>query len=508
MIWVCDMSTKQKMSLPSLALVLISVAWFVFSTYENNFPLGYHFDEPKKVLFVLRNTQDFYHPMLLLQVCKVVTLMFGASDPNTIAWVGRLISAVSGGFAIVSAYTIVARNGSSLAALFTAACLSSMPIMVVHGHYMKEDMLLLAGLSSLLALVPIFINGPPIAAGLIFGLAAGVCFSSHYKSFLILISFGVFIFVQYGPRQGTRWFSKNRSRLLISGSTSLLFFLLVNYPAVLNFRQLLAGFTYEVEHSLTGHAGISISPLSHWFSYHLTRNLFPGMTPVLASVSILVLVESVIFWRRTSEALRLMTIFTLVFYIVPEISPSKPPPDSSRYMIPVAYGGVVCLGLRLSKILAPRPVQYTLWTVASVALLMSLVESLYLLVNLSPDTREIACKWLDNQPAGKVVVYNMSGFDRYTHVYSGAFRIDDFADFDTIVIDDFQYGRFFEVSDDASQGLEVIEQLSQYRVLFNFPFVEFKPIYKTYGFSNPTVRVVDLRPFRDGDDKIKSVVNE
>ena len=74
--------TSTAMHLPAVAALTLG-----FSVFNNDMPLGVHPDEPKKVDFVLRGSQDFKHPVLMLQVnrlCEIspVFRTFAFSNPT------------------------------------------------------------------------------------------------------------------------------------------------------------------------------------------------------------------------------------------------------------------------------------------------------------------------------------------------------------------------------------------------------------------------------------------
>lgn len=53
-----------------LAVVAIFALSLTLTWTNNNFPLGYHFDEPKKVTFIITGEQDFHHPILMLELVR------------------------------------------------------------------------------------------------------------------------------------------------------------------------------------------------------------------------------------------------------------------------------------------------------------------------------------------------------------------------------------------------------------------------------------------------------
>jgi hypothetical protein len=63
---------------------------------------------------------------------------------------------------------------------------------------------------------------------------------------------------------------------------------------------------------------------------------------------------------------------------------------------------------------------------------------------------------------------------------------------DFLVVSSFQYDRFLEVANLQGQDSRVYEQAEEFRKLFELPFKEFRPAYRSFAFSNPVIRVVQL----------------
>src|SRR4029079_12025407 len=82
-----------------------------------NVPYGIPFDEPIKVDSVLTGTQNFQHPILMLDVVRFANLFVGASDQDSGAWLGRLIAACAGGLFVFSAIALARRAMGDIASL-------------------------------------------------------------------------------------------------------------------------------------------------------------------------------------------------------------------------------------------------------------------------------------------------------------------------------------------------------------------------------------------------------
>lgn len=66
------------------------------------------------------------------------------------------------------------------------------------------------------------------------------------------------------------------------------------------------------------------------------------------------------------------------------------------------------------------------------------------------------------------------------------------AERDFLVVSSFQYDRFLEVANLPGLDSRVYEQAEEFRKLFELPFREFGPAHRTFAFSNPVIRVVQL----------------
>jgi hypothetical protein len=62
-----------------------------------------------------------------------------------------------------------------------------------------------------------------------------------------------------------------------------------------------------------------------------------------------------------------------------------------------------------------------------------------------------------------------------------------------VIASSFMYGRF-ELADGLGDTDEDNrERLAKYRRLFEYPYVEVRPGFRTFAFSNPVIRIIDLQ---------------
>ncbi len=125
-----------KSLLPLLPILMLSAC---LNLWNNEFPVGYHFDEPKKARFLETHERDFRHPILMLNAVGVALWATGAKGEIEVVRTGRDVSACFG-VALVLFFHLLVRGllpprWGWLATLAVAVS----PILVIHAHYLKED---------------------------------------------------------------------------------------------------------------------------------------------------------------------------------------------------------------------------------------------------------------------------------------------------------------------------------------------------------------------------------
>ena len=165
-----------------LAILILSSC---LNFYNLDFPLQLHGDEPKKVRFVLENIEDFRHPTLMLQVARTLNSVFGFTDPGQLILLCRSISAFLGVAIVLLTYILAGEILAGRYALFAAFAVAVSPIMVIHAHYFKEDIIFTAcSLFSLVCFLK-FLKHRTLAWNTGWGLATGLAFSTQYKAVIL-----------------------------------------------------------------------------------------------------------------------------------------------------------------------------------------------------------------------------------------------------------------------------------------------------------------------------------
>jgi len=486
----------------AFALLLILGLSAFLNTYNLNFPEFYHADEAKKIQFVLSDQQDFRHPILMLQTARVINKVVGLKDSNRLIILCRMISATWGVLIVLLIYALSRQGLDKNYALLVALSVAVSPVLVIHAHYFKEDIIFTA--CSLLSLICFLklLRERTTAATLLWGLATGLALSAQYKGLLLIPLY--FLFPRALPDLDRTWFHKKfRIGLAVMASV----FLLVNYPLFLNWNIFFSGLTNEVGHVVGGHT-LNVYPFQHWFGFHLVNSLIPGMSLVVTFLALGGLAVTGWRWKQAVVVDKLLFVYTMVFYLVHEISPMKTFPDFMRYMIPIVPAMIYFACKAISKI-SQWPQEYfrkamvhgVPWVLAGAVFLVPLYDTWQLDSHLIDDTRLQAQQWIDSAQGetwGERYTLGKDWKTRYlTEVDISEARKSGVA---YLAVSSFSYERFFIGSQWSWQNKDVYETHKKYMRLFTYPYVEIKPAYKTFAFSNPVIRIIDIRdPQKSGE---------
>lgn len=485
-------TASRRRHVASLAVIIIASAYL--NVFNNGFPLGYHYDEPKKVRFVKTDTQDFHHPILMLQLTRVVNSVWQATDDQAVVILGRTIVGVCGCAVVMLTYWLCRGFMSAGWALLPALATAISPTIVIHAHYFKEDVVYTAAaLLSLLAFRR-HVRCPTLSSTVLLGIATGLALSSHYKSVILPILYVLFPAMARSCRPRA-YYTDLAIALLISGYM----FLLVNFPLVDDPTGFLRGVRSEAQHVVQGHIN-RISPLDFGFCFHLFHSLVPGMTVIVASAALLGFGFAFLCWRRQSDFERLLLVFIITNYLVVEISPCKPAPDFERYVVPIVPLLIAFLYKELRGLWQHNVsgrFRLALGVFGAATLVVPLSDTILLDYNLTRDSRAAAEAWL-NDKGGKAVFEAHSGRRLDTWSVAGLDVDDALADGTAFfVASQFSWRQYFRGSRLKEQPADVYRLHRQYERLFShYPYVEFRPAYRDFAFSNPVVRVIDIRKSR------------
>jgi hypothetical protein len=472
-------------------LAAIAMLSLGLDLWHLGFPLGYHRDEPKKVRFILEGTQDFHHPLLMLQAVRGANRVAGLEDPQRVVELGRAVTGVAGTLAVLLVFALArgwVRPPYDYGAALAAA---ASPILVIHAHYLKEDVYLV--LFALLTLWALFraLERPGAGRFALLGVALGLAGASHYKAALLVpvVLAAPFLGPGVDRRRALRGF-------VLAGGVAAAVFAVVNLPAFLHPRSsgIVSGMLHDLDKVREGNK-VRVPALSQAFTFHLRRSLVPGMTAWAAVPALAAAAWALVRWPRLDLRERVLLLASVLFYAVIEASPSKPFPDFMRYAAPIVPFLLLVLAREADRLARRVPGRAGLLlpiALAVVGVALPLGVSLRLDRELTRDTRARVEAWA----AGPGV---RAWFGNYADLDSRAEITD--ADPDSLrragmthmVVSSFDYDRYLLAGRLGGQHPEVMRRFRAYRALFRRPCREVAPGYRSFAFSNPTIRVVDLR---------------
>jgi hypothetical protein len=324
-------------------LVAAFAASFYLGTRHNDFPFGYHPDEPTKTEQILSPSgyRNFLHPQLLLE-CTQRAVDWSGTPRNTqaVAQMGRNVSAGFTAIAISAGCVLGYLCGGLLGEILIGISLLCCSSLLVYAHYFKEDAGLAMGLCLVLLATRYAIASKSWASMAWIGLACAIAASAKYVGLVFLIPGLIAAF----SIQAKNW----RIRLGRAGLVLVSFVLFaaaINYRGLLHFSNFRDSFESEVEHSVTSHFGLTMHRPNLFFVHRLPQE---ATWPIL-SLAILAWVILFLTWRRRNcwDLIALVIgpgfLLALSFSVIP----------FQRYLLPVVVMAHVTGALGAIWILEP-----------------------------------------------------------------------------------------------------------------------------------------------------------
>lgn len=514
--------SRLSVSSGSLAIVIVCGLVAAFLMYRNlsyGLPLYYHPDEPVKAMAAVNLARGtipprFYHPhfMLLFSAPFLYTGWALGIHPLLAA---RAAVATLGIATVGLLYGVGRYLAGPLAGAAAAILYATAPLIVVAAHDFKEDIPLAFWLTlQLLFLVRYLRHGRP--RDLFLGaVAMGGAIGTKYTGLLAapLLAGAVFA----GPIADQRW-----RRLGIAAALVGVGFLVATPDILMHPGEFVADTVFEIRHALFGHGikrvsqsgleltseslehPITISPLPYLWTYHLRYSLIPGFS--LAGI-LLAAGGVVVALTRTDRGPQLVAGAVVLFYLVLETLPLKPPPFAARYMVILLPYAALLGGVALAWAWTGG----SLWR-ALVGLLFVFTIGLNGFVTvrqveaMRPETRDQARDWiLRTLPRDARLI--LPGTMWYTP-FAGSFEAADFpfaltpvpessltelfgASRDPktyLVVSSFNYQRYLDHPDFDPEATRF------YRTLLEryAPLISFRAPYDPLGFHNPVIQVFHL----------------
>lgn len=479
----------QRSEIVALAVVLASA--LLLNTWHIDFPLGFHSDEPVKATSIRMGMHDFHHPLLLIQLTRVANLFAQVEGDQQLVEMGRWISALAGVVVVGLTYALARRAMSRILALWVAFGTVMSPLLAVHSHYLKEDVLLTGCVMASILAFCSFARERTVHTSVWLGIAAGLALATHYKGVLLIPAmFGVMLVLPF--RESDR---AERRLLPYAAVAAAALFAVVNWPLFRDPGTFYEGATFELQHALKGH-DVRLAWTDQWFSFHLRKSLLPGLGAPALALGLAGLCAALVRLRRSDPQNAIMALVAVVFYLVPELSPLKPWPDYSRYMVPLVpllmyFAGVVLHDI--SRHHQRRCQALALVVAASAAIAVPAYRTIRLVSAFAADTRVQVDEWLSTQGVSDVL------FEAYT-TPSGDMDVMSLAELEPAalersgseyaIVSSFMFERYLQPGVELTDSVRLFRD--RYLALFRRPYTEFKPAYRSYAFSNPLLRVVDL----------------
>ena len=504
----------------SLILGLLAASFLLFIS-NNDFELGLHPDEPLKIFPILENRLRFAHPQLLMNFMRLAHDISGEQSPQALVEIGRTISACFGVLLVLFSFLLARRVYGYWPGLCIAALVATTPLISIHAHYLKEDMFMapffVGGIWAYLKHAEDQTRGGIIVLGVFIGLAAS---AKLVGAILVPALLCAAIINTHASRLRTV------KDVLVASLVGGGVFLVVNYSVVFNFDQAIAQLGYEVRHGIVGHT-LKIWPTDTYFVYHFLNSLVPGLSWPVAALFLLGLVSGFIPSFKFSSSERTILVALFMFYLAHEISPTKPFPASIRYMVPIAPLVVMMAGRGLLAVGSPGGRRRAAFAGSLVAVLIAVttIQSGLLIRDLNNDTRlqdkaikggHLVESYTDNklvrkkirltklsgilnqmrQKLSRLDPNNASNRKQARTARVGALSLQQIRDRNIkhLVISSFVYDRFLYAISLRNQTDEVYKIAKQYEKLLTCRYREIKPRYKSFSFSNPVIRIIDVEP--------------
>lgn len=489
--WAAPRALRQSASeawLVAAALAVVLAGSLALNLHQNGFPLGYHFDEPRKVRFIQQHVQNFFHPVLMLQVGRLAAAFVQPADAQSVVEMGRSLTALFATLNVLASFLLFRRIAGPWTGLATAAAVAVMPGLVVHAHYLKEDLYLAPLL--MLSLHAYLLHHDRRSRRTLawWGVTTGLALSTKYVALLLPLTY--WLVPRFATLPDPATYARGFRRMLaIAGVT----FLVVNFPAFLSPEAFFKGLEFEARHAVKGHF-VKVWPWEHLFTFHLRYSLAPAMTWLWLALAGLGLAGRLWLTRPLGLHDRVLLAFVVLWVGAAELSPLKPFPGFVRYVLPavpiLAYYAVLAIGLASSRV-APATV-YLRPVLVLAALTWPAYESVQLARHMEDESRAQVAGLL---PPGARVVYERYASPREDVHYAAEIPVEELRarGVEYLVTSSFVWERMLLGESMGLQKREVYVYADRYRALFSTcPYVTVPPTYKSYVLSNPELRIVHV----------------
>jgi hypothetical protein len=474
---------------PPAALFFLALALF---SINHDFRFGLSPDEAGWTGDVLTAHWELEQPLLLREVTRAVVRALRIGDPQRAVEIGRSICAVTASIGVVGLYLILRRRARKQAALIAAAAAALTPLLAIHAHYFKDDAPLFACCALTIVMFRRFLAEQSRANIALLGVCLGLAISSKESGLFLFPVLAISVLFQ-PPDEWRRRFVGLTKACAVAFAVTVA----ANVPMLLELGRTASELGDETKGIFVGHW----DGVDYGVGFHFTRSLWRGIGPGFLALAATGLVLAVLRRRLVDPMDRLMVTYAVIYYGIIELSPMKPWPDADRYalplMVPLAYffglamtEGGECFRERFTH---PR-VALLPCAVVAIAVATTAWTSFRLVAALGDDTRYAADRILSGRDSQIVTELYGTSFGQPVRSLAELDLAKLNPDTRYLVASSFVYGRFaYGARVGGSRNAAAAETWARYEELFRHPYCELRPRFMSYGFNNPTIRLIDLQ---------------
>lgn len=471
---------RTRVSWATMAALLLAAISVAATLSVIDFPLGTLGDEYVKLQAVRTGRYNYFHPLVMIDLAQAATLVVQAPDLQSLVELGRFCSALAGGLLVFATFKLARLVLPDLPALAVAAATAATPLVTVHARIFKEDIFVAAFIVLALAALIRLLRSPAPHRAAVLGFFAGLAAGSKYIGALILPFAVAAILLVPTPGPERRLL---RATTVTGGA--IVTFLLVMLPAIRRMNRWRRGMNFELGHSLKGHDIPLPLELTEGM-FHLRESLWPGLGTPLLVIGLIGLAAPLIAPKERRMPLALIVSFSLLWYVIHEMSPLKPYPDFARYMLPLAPLLAILAASFIYELLSRRD---RLGIAAAIVLVLVAVPALgtSLRTNVPDDDPRAVVPPILAATGLRVATDRYADYDGNRPLLGAKLRPNE-ATADLVLTANLAYGRVFNYAAQKTSG----PVADYYRGLNALPRLDVSNGRPTLGYFNPVLRVIAM----------------
>jgi len=473
-----------------VAVVALAAAAVAAWLWGMDFPLGTQPDEPVKVQEVLLGPSNDHHPLLMIELARAANFFVGLRDPQSVVELGRTLAAVAGGALVIATYMLARLVLPAWVAFAAAVATLATPLVTVHARYFKEDIFVAPLVVLALAALIAALRRPTLRRALALGAVIGLAGGAKYVGGLLLLPYALAVMVAFGAE---RRIGARLAHAGVVALTAAVVFGLIEAPALSAGPRFLADVRYEYFHAVVGHPDVVLPITLTWGLFHLRESLWPGLGPALAVLGVLGLAAPFCVSAERRRPLAVIAGFALLWYLAHEISPLKPYPDFSRYMVPLAPL-LVILAAALIDEWALRSRAGARAAAATIALLVAAAPAAWLSLRINgpaaDDPRRLLPAILAHAD-GRVALDTYAGYAQ-TPFLTRLTPPPSAADTALVVTSSINYDRYARYGALPPQSAQTQAGAAFYARILALPRLDISNGRPAFAYFNPTTTVVAM----------------